>query len=89
MGSAGRLNSGKCLRCGDILILGPDDYPIAGPYQCCTACTAFLENERRAVKNKVEKGTLNTKNVVNSRQLLRPTKSMGKPLEGEVVFWRN
>ncbi len=85
MGKAGRLNSGKCLMCGSVLIVGSNELPIAGPYQCCTKCTDFIERKRYELKKKVE-NKRNIKGIpLRTGKLLKPIKVMG-PDAGGVKF---
>ena len=86
MGKAGRLNSGLCLMCGDPLLLGVDEYPISGPYQCCSGCTDVIEKARYEVKKKAENKKLKTKTIVNSKNILRQLGYSGPRVEGAVKF---
>ena len=86
MGRAGRLNSGKCLKCGDPLVLDEDGFPISGPYQCCSKCTEVIEKARYELKKKVEAKALNSKIIAQSQNILRHIGPMGKQVEGAVKF---
>ena len=82
MGRAGRLNSGKCLKCGDELIVGADELPLSGPYQCCSKCTDFIERKRYELKKKLENDEVENKLKMQSQQILRQIGVMGPDVGG-------
>ena len=85
MGRAGRLNSGKCLKCGDALVLGADELPLTGPYQMCSKCTDLIERARYDLKKKVDQKKLDDGIILQSQQILRQIGVMG-PDTGGVKF---
>lgn len=72
-----RMEDGLCLKCGDPLIMPPNDY------RMCAPCTLIIEKARYAVKKKADRKHKfkKTGTIILRGQIARQTTPIGRPVD--------
>lgn len=73
-----RRNSGFCLKCGALLIQPYNDY------QCCSKCTAYIQDcikQLNIKKAKAKDGKVGGMRLIDNRNILKQVSPIGIPVK--------